>query len=271
MTDLLDFQQRPPPFRSTSSWTLATAAAALFCVSLLFVWSANDASFGIATWKAKVCLRLQSISWKDPEMGEALGIMDAMRTIQWDRLGKRVIVLYVLYGIGTASTVALVLLTIQKFTAKRLVICVSILGAWSALVATRTTVDDWRARRQVATILTRFEQAAAALRDKWPTGSGEIPPGIRFYVLPEKYPDVLTLRRRNASYPFHEDFGLMINRGENGIIRFDLAAAFDSCVEYHPNGTLPSAHTAGFGYPSPPVASVTKLKEKWYLVRYGGS
>ncbi len=271
MTDPLLIQQRPSQFRSTTSWTLATSAISLLCIALLFVWSANDASFGIATWKAKVCLRVQSIPSKDPEMVEAIGIMDAMRSIHWDRLGKRVIVLYLLYAVGIASTVALTLLTIQRFTAKRLIICVSILGAWSALVATRTTVDDWRARRQVASILTRFEQAASALSDKWPTESGEIPPGIRFYVLPEKYPDVLTLRRRPQPYPLQEDFGLMINRGHDGVIHFDLAAAFDSCIEYHPNDTQPSAYTSGFGYSSPPVASVTKLKEKWYLVRYSGS
>jgi pimeloyl-ACP methyl ester carboxylesterase len=85
------------------------------------------------------------------------------------------------------------------------------------------------------------------------------------------YPDVLLVRGRRDPYPFHEDLGLMITRGRDGIIRFDLAAAYDCCVEYHPDGTQPSAYTSGFGNPSPPVASVFKLKENWYLVRYAGS
>ncbi len=270
MTELFPLQRRPSRFRSAGFWTLATAATAFVCILILFAWASNDASFRVAIWKAKVCLRLQSILAANSEMVEALGIMDAMRMIRWDRLGKRVIAIYAIYAIGIFATAALTLLMIRKFTAKRLCVCVALFAAWGMLSGTRRTLDDWRARRQVGAILNRFEQAASALEDDWPTRPGEIPPGIRFYVLPEKYPNVLTLRRRPDPYPFHEDFGLMITRGSNGIIRFDLAATPDSCVEYHPRGTTPSAYTSGFGYPSPAVASATKLKEKWYLVRYGG-
>jgi hypothetical protein len=200
---------------------------------------------------------------------EALGIMRAIRTINWDRLGKRVVAIYTLYVVGIASMVALTLLTVRMFNAKRLFVCVSILVAWGTLLVTRTITDDWCSHRQVGRILARFEQAALALNDKWPTGPGEVPPGIRFDVSPELYPDVLMLRGHRDPYSFDEDLGLTIRRGHERIIRFDLAAALESCVEYHPNGTRPSAHTSAFGYPSPPVASVRILKENWFLVRYG--
>ena len=62
--------------------------------------------------------------------------------------------------------------------------------------------------------------------------------------------------------------GREIERGENGILRFDIAGAYDSNLEYHPNGTTPAGHTSGYGYPSPPVASAFKVAEKWFFVRY---
>lgn len=62
----------------------------------------------------------------------------------------------------------------------------------------------------------------------------------------------------------------MITRGRDGIIRFDLAAAHDSTIEFHPHGTQPVKYVSGFGNPSPTVASIIPLKENWYLARYGG-
>ena len=109
------------------------------------------------------------------------------------------------------------------------------------------------------------------LHARWPNQSGELTPDITFYVLPEKYPDVLTIRGPRPSHPVQEDLGLMITRGQNGVIRFDLAAAYDSAIEFHPNGTRPAPYISGFGYPSPPVAAVVTLKENWFLVRYGGT
>lgn len=204
-------------------------------------------------------------------MAESLGILDAMRAIKWDSIGKRAIGLWLLFGIGITATVSASCVAARKLTLKRGLVCTVVLIAWCLLYGTHTAIDDWRAKRQVGAQFPRFEEAGLALHKKWPTESGEIPPGINFFVLPDKYPDVLTLRGPRESYPFHEDFGLMITRGKNGIIRFDLAAAYDSCVEFHPNGTLPTAYTSGFGYPSPPVASVIPLKGNWFLVRYAGS
>jgi hypothetical protein len=261
--------QRPlPQLRSARFWTAASASTALVCISILFVWSATDASFRIALWKAEFCLHLPVLPSENLRVAEVLGIADAMRALRWGPLDQRVVVLYALCAVGIASTVTVFILTIRSFTAKRLFACTSVLAAWGVLVATRTTVDDWRARRQVSAILPRFEQAAVALSQRWPTKSGEVHPGIRFYVWPEKYPNVLKLRGSANRYPYHEDFGLMITRGQKGIIRFDLAGSADCCVEYHPSSTSPSAYTSGFGYPSPPVASAAELKDKWYLVRY---
>lgn len=271
MTEPSDSKLRSPLLRSTCSWTVATATTAMLCIAALTLWSAIDASFGMATWKAKVRLGIERIESTNPEMAKHLGIVDAMKAIKWDSLGKRVVVLYALYGIGIASSVALGVLATKHVSLKRTIAFCCVLVIWVGLLTTRTAVDEWRTRRQVASILPRFEQAAAALSEEWPTQSGVVPPGIKFLVSTERYPDVLIVRGNREPYPFHEDFGLRITRGPEGIIRFDLAGTADACVEYHPNGTLPSVYTSGFGSPSPPVASASKLKNDWYLVRYSGS
>ena len=158
----------------------------------------------------------------------------------------------------------------RPFNNRRMICCALLLAGWATLYVARDRLQDWRASRQVTSLMPKIEQAASSLHQRWPTVPGKLPPNISFYVSAEQYPDVLTIRGRRPSYPFHEGLGLMITRGENGIIRFDLAAAYDSAIEFHPNGTIPAAYTSGFGYPSPPVATATKLKQNWYLVRYGG-
>ncbi len=247
------------------SLLIATAS-----LTALTAWAGTDASFRIATWKARVALRLESLPSANPEMVESLGIIDAMRSLRWDAIGKRAMAFYVIFFAGIGATAASSIMAARPFNRRRMICCVLLLAGWTALYVSRDQLQDWRASRQVASLMPKIEQATSSLHERWPTEPGDIPPNISFYVWPEKYPDVLTIRGRRPSYPFHEDLGLMITRGKNGIIRFDLAAAYDSAIEFHPNGTVPAAYTSGFGYPSPPVAAVIRLKPNWYLVRYGG-
>jgi hypothetical protein len=248
-----------------------SVVVAFFSLSVLTAWAATDASFRIATWKARVALHLEPVRSANPEMAEALGIMDAIRDIHCDALGKRAIVFYVVFTIGCATTAVCCYLAARRLTTRGIICCLALLACWGSLYGTLDTIQDWRAHRQVAYLLPRVEQAASALHEQWPTEPGEIPPGIKFYVNPDKYPDVLTIRGPRPSYPFHEDLGFMITRGQDGIIRFDLAAAYDSTIEFHPKGTQPAKYFSGFGHPSPPVASVIHLKGNWFLVRYGGT
>lgn len=256
---------------STRTCFRVSATSAFLCMTLLVAWSASDASFRMAVWQARVSLRLESIQSADPEIAESLGIADALRAVRWDSIGKRVIGLWCLYGLGFAASGMTLLIAARGRTWRRGTVGAAVMIGWCLLSASRTGIDEWRTTRQVSALLPRFEETGASLHRNWPVESGELPNGVRFFVAPERYPDVLLLRGPRASYPLHEDFGLMIHRGQNAIIRFDLAAAFDSCVEFHPNGTVPTAHSSGFGYPSPPVASVIRLKDNWFLVRYAGS
>ena len=269
MTDVQKTQS-PSLCRRWSPITLSVSVA-IISLSLIAAWAATDASFRIATWKARAALRLASIPSASPEMEEALNITSVIRDIHWDALGKRAVVFCFLFFAAFVSTVMSGYLVARRITPVRFASVLFVLSAWATLYYTLDAIQDSRARRQVLTILPKLEQAAAAIQDRWPTESQEIAPGIRVYAMPDEYPDVLAIRGPRPSYSFHERLGLLIKRGESGIIRFDLAAAYDSSVEFHPNGTVPSAHRSGFGYATPPVKSVAKLKHNWYLVRYGGT
>lgn len=240
---------------------------AVICLFGLAGWAATDASFRLAVWKARVTLDLETITSNDPQ-SDFLGIEEAMRRIEWDSLGKRAIAVCAVVGAELIAMAAACCLAVRRPTVRSIAGCVTLIAGWVGLYITLDMIQDWRAQRQISALLPKFEQAATALHAQWPTQSGEFPPGMPFYVSAEKYPDVILLRGRKSSHPFREDFGRTISRGDNSIIRFDLMAAYDSCVEYHPQGTSPAAYKSGLGYPSPPVASVIPLKEKWYLVRY---
>lgn len=242
---------------------MATVLIALpsLCILTLGIWSASDASFSTASWAAQA-----KIGMKRTKSNEGIAL-DIDRVLQWGRLGSRVVALYALCGVAFICTIGLIVLTTGHATAARTIGCVLIVGSWVVFLLSRDAVDRWRAARQVAAALPRFEVAAKELTNHWPQESGEIQPGIKIHAPTQKYPDVLMLRNTER-YPSFVTFGLEIERGENGILRFDIAGAYDSSLEYHPNGTTPAAHTSGYGYPSPPVASALKVAEKWFFVRY---
>jgi len=258
--------------RSSRCWTIAAGALAGLCLIVLFVWSANDASFRSALLQWEVSLGLQKLLLTAPVPDGDWGLNDPLRSIRWDGLGKRVIALHLLVWTGVAATALLAVLAFwPKKSSRRMLAAVGLVVGWGLLCGTQTLVDDWRARRQVAAIFPRIEEAGLALSQKWPTESGRVPPDIDVFVDATRFPDALVVREDRERYPFKEGVGTLITRGKTGIIYFNLAAAFELSVEYHPDGTLPAAHVqAFFGIPSPPVARNYQIKENWYLVRYGG-
>lgn len=257
--------------RSSRLWTIAAGVLAGLCLIVLFVWSANDASFRSALLQWEVSLGLQKLLLTAPVPDGDWGLNDPLRSIRWDGLGKRVIALHLLVWTGVAATALFAVLAFRPPKVRRLLAAVGLVVGWGLLCGTQTLVDDWRARRQVAAIFPRIEEAGLALSQKWPTESGRIPPDIEIYIA-EKFPNVLlVLRGEHEQYPFRETIGGMIKRGTGGIISFQLEASHEMAVEYHPDGTLPLMQKdGGFGFPTPPVLRYYRIKDSWYLVRYGG-
>ncbi|MEW4491104.1 hypothetical protein AB1L42_23715, partial [Thalassoglobus sp. JC818] len=102
---------------------------------------------------------------------------------------------------------------------------------------------------------------------EWPDRPTELAGGRVFFPSPE-HPDVL-VSLDYTRYPQREVVGILVERGENGIIRFDLVPSTELSLEYHPDGTRPKKFISGFGYESPPVEWVCQLDGAWYLVDYG--
>ncbi len=248
---------------------LTAVGVAFACISATLVWSATDASFRMGVWKAKACLRLERVQTRDGAESDPEGICDRIRSWDWTPTGRRAAVFAALGGIGLLSTVACIALMYQRPTSRRFVTVCLILAAWSLLYGTHRSVDSWRARRQIAAVFPAVEEMGLALSGTWPDRPGKTPSGISFYVDVNRYPNVLLLTERRPRSPFRETFGQLITRGSDGAIRFDLAGAADSSVEFHPNGTVPAEHLTAFGYGSVTPVEVSRLKENWYLVRYG--
>lgn len=237
----------------------------------LLVWSANDASFRPALLQWEVSLGLKRMLLAGPKLGGDLGLNDPLRSIHWDGLGKRVIALHVLVWTGVAATALLAVLAFwPKKSSRRTLAAIGLVVGWGLLCGTQTRVDDWRARRQLAAIFPRIEEAGLALSQKWPTETTRITREIAVFV-DASYPPNLLFVLGQEEYPFQESLGLLIRRWKNGAINFELSARTELCVEYHPQGTLPAMQKdGGFGFPTPPVAAYYRIKENWYLVRYGG-
>jgi len=257
--------------RSSRFWFGISAVTALICILLFATWAATDASFRYGIYQAKISLRLQSIPSAAPELLESVGILDAMREIKWNSIGKRVIAISLLFSIGFTASSMLCYLTVRRFTLKRSVVCATVLFAWLSLYLMANSINYWCTQRQIVAIFPQFEQVGVALHKEWPTEFGEILPGKRFNVRPEDYPDILFLLPSSEPFPLHENFGFDITRGKNGIIRFGLIGAYDFNVEFHSNGSAPTEYISGFGNPSASVASFIQLKNNWFLVRYAGS
>lgn len=257
--------------RSGRCWTIAAGALAGLCLAVIFVWSANDASFRSALLQWEVSLGLRKLLLTAPVPDGDWGLNDPLRSIRWDGLGKRVIALHLLVWTGVAATALLAVLAFRPPRVSRMLAAAGLVVGWGLLCGTQTLVDDWRARRQVAAIFPRIEEAGLALSQKWPTRPGRVPPDLDVGVDAERFPNGLVVNEDRERYPIREAMGPLVTRGANGIIYFSLAAAFELSVEYHPHGTLPAAHLqVFFGIPSPPVARYYQIKENWYLVRYGG-
>lgn len=196
------------PSRASRLGPTLMAAIALLCIGTLFAWSATDAEFRRAIYKAKHGVGIERFPPSDPAWGPIGAILDGYLARfghwDWSPLGKRAAGFSCLMGLGLTCTLALVLLALFRFMTGRAIAACIVVVAWGTLYATRRLVDEWRIERQVMALLPQLQQAASDLGRHWPQASGVIPPGIRFFVVPERFPDVLCTRDR-PRYPAAED------------------------------------------------------------------
>jgi hypothetical protein len=236
---------------------------------VLFAWPIADASYRYARHLAKIGLGLERVTPTDP-VADQVGITSTMLAVanQPDQLGRRIMLLYVLYSAASAATVAMVVFAARHKSKNRVAAVIAVVLCWIALWGTRSRVEDWSDRRRASSLLPQAETAAAALFEHWPTKRSLVPPDLKVIVDPTRHPNDLVVMGRK-SYPMVEDFGLLIERSPGGAILFKLSGAYDCQLEYHPAGSQPGPYLNGFGNPSGPPSEVVPLKEHWYFVRYG--
>src|ERR1700683_4116496 len=106
-------QEQPPsrprrPLGSTVAFW-AAGAVATAALSALFVWPISDASYRYARWLAEIDLGLQRITPADPVVDQ-IGITSTMLNVanQWDQLGPRVALLFVIYSAACTALIVMV-------------------------------------------------------------------------------------------------------------------------------------------------------------------
>lgn len=243
---------------------------AVVALAAFFFWPVFDASYCYAEYLAKVNLGLETL--RGHPAADAAGITDRIlnRAKEWNALGSRVWLLYLLSCAALAATVLLLSLCIRHKSSSRVTAVAAIAICWLALFGTRSAVERWSARRNAFRLLPRVETVAAALAAHWPTSKGPVAvtPELRVIVDRDRHPNALIVLGRKA-YPLREDFGFLIERTEKGVLRFSLAGEINYRIEFHPSGSPPLAYRDAFGHSSPTVTDIVPLKEFWYLVRYG--
>ena len=245
-------------------------------IAALAVWPIVDASYAYGWYMAQVDLGLKTVKGAPgaAEIGLTRAIVDIAN--RWDQLGPRIALFIFVCAMGIVATGWIAISCVRVRSTGRLVAAVAVCCAWIALIACDPSIQSWSVRRHAIGLLPRVEIAAAALRAHWPeptnrspTKTANVAPDLEV-VVSDEFPDAVILLGRK-SYPIREDFGMLIDRSHDGAIRFSLRGAAGWNLEWHPAGSEPETYIDGLGNESSPVDEWTKLKEDWYLVRYGDS
>jgi len=224
----------------------------------VFAWALSDASFYEVSWL--VAARLGLIDSNNAAL---------LRMLRWDMLGSRLTLMYSLLGLGMITTWLSVAVAARHQKLTRTLTCVLLGVLWVLPFALEDPITKWRTYWQVKINLLQFKDATVVLSQKQTFKVIEISPKVS-YVSSPGYPEVL-MNQNMIKYPRWETFGLLINNGKDGVIRFDLAAATDCSLEYHPYGTFPSKYLSGYGYESPPVKWKLNVDANWFLVKYSSA
>jgi hypothetical protein len=255
-------------------WCAIVAAA--LSIAAFVVWPMVDASYVYGRYIAQVDLGLKTVN--SAAAAEAIGLTRTIVDIAngWDALGPRIILFLSLCAMGIVATAWSAIACVRSSSVRRLVAVVAVCCAWVALIACDTSIQRWSVRRHATGLLSKVETAAVALQSHWPaptnhssTKIAAVVPDLEV-VVSDGLPNTLVVTGRK-SYPIREDFGMLIDRSDDGAIRFALSGAAGWNLEWHPAGSEPKTYLDGFGNESAPIAEWTRLKEHWYLVRYKDS
>ncbi len=258
-----------PRWLRLPSFAFWCSKALLVCIAYLG-WIIIDAQFPMTVFVVRHSVGLQQLDPDTSVVAYGLwGMMwDGVRS--WDSLGPRLLLFVILAITAVTDSLLMLLQFLRRATIRRMLLIVLVICAWLSLLMSYRQVNEWAVLRRAKSALSRFELAANPLSQHWPTENGILPEAGRFYTYSDKHPDLLLLHGRK-NYPIREDFGHIIEQSEQGAIRFDLSGATDCQIEFHPDGSTPASYSTKLSRSTMTPSEVIKLKENWYLVRYGGS
>lgn len=258
-----------PRWLALPSFAFCGVTTLLVCVAY-FVWIIIDAQYSTTAFVARYTVGLQHL--EPAPSAVAYGLWDMMwdGVRSWDSLGPRLL-LFALLGVTGAASFSLMLIQFRRrATIRRMLLTVLVICVWLSLWSSYDRLNEWAVLRRVRSALPRFEIVAKSLSQDWPTENGTLPEAGAFYVYPTRRPSLLFLSAGDG-YPIREDFNYLVERSEKGALRFDLTGATDCKLEFHPDGSTPTSYATRLSGARMRVGEATRLKEHWYLVRYGES
>jgi len=235
-------------------------AAAMLCALCFVGWAFLDASFPLAMRVFAWMLGVGSLS------SDSIAYHNAL---SWDSLGARVFAFCVLLAAAAISSTLSALYLVRTRLQKSSRLRYWSIGVMASLYSTIALGYSWLEWQGVAYrcihVLPRFKAAAESLRKDWPQKSAVVPEAGRASPDPDQ-PSRLILFTRG--YPVKEDFGSVVVRTEKPLrIRFELAGAYDCCIEFCPDATPPNPYKTKSGEVRK-VHRWRQLDDKWQVVQY---
>lgn len=258
---------------------------AAWCLSLgsliiLTLWILNDA--GLASEVAD--LRTICHVEREPNESSAHWVLRAILpwTYGWIEAGLRGLVL----GLGAACNLASIgYAVVRLFRGGRLerrrlnwIAVVALLTGWTLVIA-RYDELAWTGAKWFLTDTAWLEPAAAKLSANWPHFAQPVDqrfvqtevPELGTFSLDTATDPPYFVKFRCGNLPHFHSTGeqvVLIERAlAPGTVRFWLEGHRDYCVEFHPEGTAPSAFTDRSGH-SFVLERSAPLKDRWSLVQY---
>ncbi len=197
------------------------------------------------------------------------GLFDNELALHW-----RILFLQACVIATVASAAVTGLQFIRRITTRRLIALTILISVWLTWWMSYDDFDHWTVRRHALAASPRFIEVGEMLIKEWPTANGALPHLGEFRVANSLHGHALALAPKSLDFfdlagPFHEDFGLVVWKSKEGVVRFDLRAAVEFQIEFHPPGDEPCSHFDWSGRSRQYFLEATALNRPgWYLVKY---
>lgn len=236
-------------------------AATLVVLASYLLWMHLDAQYSVVLHLAKWQLGLLAYE-NNPSVDFVMKLTRAR-----DSLGPRLVLFGALALIATLAAIGAMLHFARHGTIRRMLAIVCVASIWLAFWSSFDRLHECAVVRHARRELPRFRAVAVELSHHWPTEHGTLDDAGKFYAYPDEHPDLLALYQRRG-YPRRLGFGHLIERSDEGALRFTVNGPSEYQIEFHPGGSEPKSYTNGLESPLTMRAAIPLGEDGWWLVRY---